>query len=174
MAEQNPGKLFGGIPAGTTPSPAVNGTFRTYIDGDSARLVDGRWGEQIRFPARVSLGAQGTRGATIFCQHDYSMHGKLVRLLKAINGITGNLPADFDLSTLRMSGDILAEVETNEEGYLNITGFMALPRYENGAVATPDVATTVTDANGRRLIKLDNGRMVDAETGELVADDVPF
>lgn len=136
--KQAEGLHWDGFAPGQTPAPDIAGSFRTFIDGDNARIVDGKFGKQLKIPARVSLGRDGERSVSIYCPYHFGLKGKIVSIFKAISNIPGDLPDDFDLSTLATSGDVLAECYTDDKGYLQIKSWIALPRYENGAPNVPD------------------------------------
>lgn len=184
MAEQNqaPGQHWDGFKPGQTPAPEVNGVFRAYVDGQNIRVVPSQYGQRFRVPMRISLGSDGERNFFYFCPYNMQPKSKFIALLKAINGISVDIPEDFDLSQLQTSGDVFAEVVTNDQGYLEVKNVMILPRLANGTPIEPSmsvqpqrVAVERPDGIDVTALQFPDGRVVNADTGELIdPGDVPY
>lgn len=136
----NPGTQWGGFSPGTVVDADLRGVFRASLIGDTIRVVEGKYGKQFQFTIRVHT-PNAERPVTMWAPFNTSPRSKMVSILKAVNGITGDLPPGFDLSTLQTEGDLAVEVETNEKGYLDIVNWMPIQRDARGVPVVPGAYT---------------------------------
>lgn len=138
MAQQQAGSgtQWAGFSPGTVVDAEISGVFRASLIGDTIRVVEGKYGKQFQFTIRVHT-PNAERPVTVWCPFNTSPRSKMVSILKAVNGISGDLPAGFDLSTLETEGDLAVQVETNDRGYLDIVNWMPLQRDARGVPVVP-------------------------------------